>query len=89
MTLKCQWPRKFKEPACHFPVKFENDRVVIYMHYECSAFIGVFFGGARKVIGFDLCEVTPNLQNEWDANVGARVLYKLCGASLFEYKALY
>lgn len=34
----------------------------------------------RKIIGFDLNEVAPNLQNpenEWDANVGARVLYKL------------
>ncbi len=29
----------------------------------------------RKIIGFDLCEVG---NNEWDGNVGARVLYKLC-----------
>lgn len=36
----------------------------------------------REVIGFDLCEVTPNEQSEWDANVGARVLYKLCGSVL-------
>lgn len=28
----------------------------------------------RKIVGFDLCEVGPN---EWDANVGARLLYKL------------
>ncbi|HSW93884.1 MAG TPA: agmatinase family protein [Gammaproteobacteria bacterium] len=42
----------------------------------------------RKIIGFDLCEVSPGERNgkdaldtaaEWDANVGARVLYKLCG----------
>jgi agmatinase len=34
----------------------------------------------KKIIGFDLVEVAPaNLEdNEWDANVGARVLYKLC-----------
>lgn len=31
----------------------------------------------RKIIGFDLCEV-GGLENEWDGNVGARVLYKLC-----------
>ena len=31
----------------------------------------------RKIIGFDLCEVAPG-ENEWDGNVGARVLYKLC-----------
>ncbi len=32
----------------------------------------------KKVIGFDLVEVCPG-EDEWDANVGARVLYKLCG----------
>ncbi|CAG0990030.1 MAG: agmatinase family protein [Bacteroidetes bacterium] len=31
----------------------------------------------KKIIGFDLNEVAPG-ENEWDANVGARVLYKLC-----------
>ncbi len=31
----------------------------------------------RKIIGFDLCEV-GGMNNEWDGNVGARVLYKLC-----------
>ncbi|MEK6704296.1 MAG: agmatinase family protein [Bdellovibrionota bacterium] len=34
----------------------------------------------RKIIGFDLCEVAPNStdkNDEWDANVGARVLYQL------------
>ena len=30
----------------------------------------------RKIIGFDLCE-TGGEGNEWDGNVGARVLYKL------------
>ncbi len=35
----------------------------------------------RKIIGFDLCEVAPG-ESEWDANVGARILYKLCGAAL-------
>lgn len=31
----------------------------------------------RKIIGFDLCEIGVG-ENEWDANVGARLLYKLC-----------
>lgn len=37
----------------------------------------------RAIVGFDLNEVTPNPtgDDEWDANVGARVLYKLCGAA--------
>ncbi|MCA9513723.1 MAG: arginase family protein [Myxococcales bacterium] len=33
----------------------------------------------RRVVGFDLVEVGPD---EWDANVGARLLYKLCGAAV-------
>ena len=40
----------------------------------------------RRVVGFDLCEVSPGgdegSAGEWDANVGARILYKLCGAAL-------
>jgi agmatinase len=35
----------------------------------------------RQIIGFDLCEVTPG-DSEWDANVGARVLYKMCNLIL-------
>jgi agmatinase len=31
----------------------------------------------RKFIGFDLCEIGIS-NNEWDENVGARVLFKLC-----------
>lgn len=33
----------------------------------------------RKIVGFDLVEVAPGGKSEWDANVGARILYKLCG----------
>lgn len=47
----------------------------------------------RKIIGFDLNEVAPGPNDltatgvissaqEWDANVGARLLYKLCGWTL-------
>jgi agmatinase len=37
----------------------------------------------RQVIGFDLCEVAPGPDGEeWNGNVGARVLYKLCGLAL-------
>jgi agmatinase len=37
----------------------------------------------RRVVGFDLNEVcpSPDESDEWDANVGARVLYKLCGCA--------
>jgi Arginase family. len=32
----------------------------------------------KKIRGFDLVEVAPGEINDWDANVGARLLYKLC-----------
>ncbi len=31
----------------------------------------------KKIIGFDLCEVAAG-NDEWDANVGARILFRLC-----------
>ncbi len=31
----------------------------------------------KNIISFDLCEVAPG-NDEWDANVGARLLWKLC-----------
>ncbi len=36
----------------------------------------------RSIRGFDLVEVSPAAGNEWDANVGARMLYKLCNLAL-------
>ncbi len=39
----------------------------------------------RRIVGLDLCEVSPGASKgggEWDANVGARVLYRLCCAAL-------
>ncbi|MEM9695169.1 MAG: agmatinase family protein [Myxococcota bacterium] len=33
----------------------------------------------RRVVGFDVCEVAPGPRGEWDANVGARLIYKLIG----------
>jgi agmatinase len=34
----------------------------------------------KTILGFDLCEVAPG-KDDWDGNVGARVLYQLCGLS--------
>jgi agmatinase len=37
----------------------------------------------RRIVGFDLCEVAPgDNTDEWDGNVGARILYALCGEAL-------
>ncbi|MEA2489073.1 MAG: agmatinase [Acidobacteriota bacterium] len=35
----------------------------------------------KRIVGLDLCEVSPG-ENEWDANVGARLLYKMIGFAL-------
>lgn len=35
----------------------------------------------KRIVGLDLCEVSPG-QSEWDANVGARLLYKMIGFAL-------
>lgn len=41
----------------------------------------------RKIIGFDLCEVSPGKKSDWDANVGARVLYRLANLAWKSQKA--
>ncbi|MDY6939266.1 MAG: agmatinase family protein [Cyanobacteriota bacterium] len=33
--------------------------------------------GGKTIISFDLCEVAPGKSDEWDGNIGARLLYKL------------
>lgn len=56
---------------------------------EAVHLLHTLVGSGRHVVGFDLCEVTPaspgsgsHGSGEWDANVGARLLYKLCGFAL-------
>lgn len=44
---------------------------------EAKFLIQEVVSSGRKIIGLDLCEVTPG-SDEWDANVGARVLYMIC-----------
>lgn len=39
----------------------------------------------RRIVGLDLCEVSPG-DTEWDANVGARLLYKMIGYALMSEK---
>ncbi len=53
---------------------------------RASMLIELLARSDRTIIGFDLNEVSPGLkprpnEPEWDANVGARALYKLCGAA--------
>ena len=46
---------------------------------EASLLIGMMAKSGRHIVGFDLNEVSPGPDDEWDANVGARMLYKLIG----------
>ncbi len=46
---------------------------------EAVYLIGEVARTGRQIVGFDLNEVSPGeFPVEWDANVGARLLYKLC-----------
>ncbi len=47
---------------------------------EATYLISRLAASGRTIIGFDLVEVSPGKDDEWDANVGARLLYHLCGA---------
>lgn len=40
----------------------------------------------RQIVGFDLNEVAPGESDEWDGNVGARLLYKMCGWAVLSQK---
>lgn len=44
---------------------------------EAMYLIKTLVKAGKKIIGFDLCEVAPG-EDDWDGNVGARALYKLC-----------
>ena len=49
------------------------------LSYEAVEFLfDQLVESGRQIIGFDLVEMTPG-DDEWDANVGARVLYQLFG----------
>lgn len=45
---------------------------------ELVHLLNVLKDSGKEIIGFDLCEVAPG-EDGWDGNVGARVLYQLCG----------
>ena len=46
-------------------------------YHEALYIIKLLVDSGRQIIGFDLSEVA-GIGHEWDGNVGARILYKLC-----------
>lgn len=51
--------------------------------HEAAALVAGVVRSGRTIVGFDLCEVAPGPDgDEWDGNVGARLLYKMIGWTL-------
>ena len=48
---------------------------------EAVALLRAIIRAKKRIVGLDLCEVSPG-STEWDANVGARLLYKMIGFTL-------
>ena len=48
---------------------------------EAIALLRAIVRAKKRIVGLDLCEVSPG-ETEWDANVGARLLYKMIGFAL-------
>jgi agmatinase len=48
---------------------------------EAVGLLRALVRGGKTIVGLDLCEVSPG-ETEWDANVGARLLYKMIGFAL-------
>lgn len=51
--------------------------------WEAALMIRRLVESGRTIVGFDLNEIAPGDDgSEWDANVGARMLYKMCALTL-------
>lgn len=48
--------------------------------HQVTVLLRMLAESGRRIVGFDLCEVA---EHEWDATVGARVLYQLAAATLY------
>lgn len=53
---------------------------------EAVALIEGVVRAGKVIVGFDLNEVAPGPEGEWDGNVGARLLYKMIGWALMSAK---
>lgn len=47
---------------------------------EAAYLISSLAASNKEIIGFDLVEVAPGKDDDWDGNVGARMLFHMCGA---------
>ena len=49
---------------------------------EVVYLLGRIVDSGRTIVGFDLTEVVPSLEDKTDAEIAARMLFKLCGMAL-------
>jgi len=52
---------------------------------EAIGLLRAIHRAGKRIVGLDLCEVSPG-ETEWDANVGARLLYKMIGFALLTHQ---
>jgi len=53
---------------------------------QAIALLRALIRAKKRIVGLDLCEVAPGA-TEWDANVGARLMYKMVGFALMGLSA--
>jgi agmatinase len=98
-TLKKKFDEIIKKLPKNVYISFDIDGLMPYLSpntgtpvvggFTIEEMVFLFeevIASGRKIIGFDLCEVAPGKDGQWDGNVGARVLYKLCLLTLKSQK---
>lgn len=50
---------------------------------QCFFLFELLVKNGRKIISFDINEVSPGKNDDWDANVGARLLYRLSNLMMY------
>ena len=70
-------PRSCPHTGTPVPGGLAYDQAVFLLEAVASS--------GKNIVGFDLCEVSPNPQDpedEWDLNVASRILHKLCALTI-------
>ena len=54
---------------------------------EVVYLLGRIVAAGKEIVGFDLTEVVPDMEDKTDAEIAARMLFKLCSVALKNYDA--
>lgn len=54
---------------------------------EATYLLGRIVDSGRRIVGFDLVEVVPDIDDKIDATIAARLLFKLCSVALKNHEA--